>query len=499
MPEDVLLVLAPQISVNDDLATLVEWYVPDEGAVSLGAPLCSLETTKARFDVAADRAGHVLHLAGPGSEVKVKQPLALIGPSVDALKAKRHELLAPGKSSTAPAKATDRAAKLASELGVDLARIQAEGVIREEDVRRAASRLAAGSSVEQRGAVIIPPTPDEPGYVRPDFLKLIERDPAFRALSSDAKVYMYRSFGAQIGDNVKIGNGSIIIGRAIRLADAAEIGSDCYIKVERLVLGKMSVIGDRARISTREVQIGDMFFSGEDVLIGGGGAFGPRSSLRVGAGCLVSAGCVLNTNEPIVLGDEVGLSPNVQLFTHNHWQNILRGYLARHAPISVESGAYIAGNSLVAPGVRIGEGATVLANSVVAASVEPYAIVSGVPAKVVSRTNTNLTGDQKEQIVRRFMGELSDVLQFNGFDPADVAFVPKLDQQQAPGAKVVLTFEAAVAAISDSPVIFDLTRFQVHGTETRLSDEVRNFLRRRGIRFKPIYWRYRHEPDFYAR
>ena len=505
MSEDIFVVTVPQLGVNDEVAIVVEWYVADEATVSVGELLCTLETSKALFDVEAEATGHVVHLVDAGSEVRISQPMALIGSSLETLKAEKERYVGQVgvESSTqrtdgGPAKATRKAVSLARELGIDLADIGVSGIVREEDVRRFAAQSARSVS-PGREEWVMPPSPDEVGFVAPEFLKKIEKNPAFAQLSSDLKVYLYRSYGAQIGENVKIASGSIILSRVIRLSDNAEIGPDCYIKTERFVLGKMSVIGNRARIVTREVVIGDVFFSGENILIGGGGAWGPRSSLHVGDSCLVSSSCVLNTGEPITLGDEVGLSSNVRLYTHNHWQNVLRGYSARHASIVVESGAYITGNCLVVPGVRIGEGATVLANSVVDANVDSYTVVSGVPARVVSHINTDLTRVQKDHIMQRLMPEMSDILRLQGFDPETVVYVSTYDCRTATQAKVILTFE--IINLPDSlerPVIFDLTSFHVYGSQTRLSDEVRNFLRRRGIRFKPIYWRYTYDKGFYV-
>lgn len=245
--------------------------------------------------------------------------------------------------------------------------------------------------------------------------------------------------------------------------------------------------------------VGDVLFSGENILIGGGGGFGPRSYLHVGDRCLISSNCLLNTGESITIGNEVGLSPHVQLYTHNHWQNVLRGYTARHAPIVVEDGAYITGNCLVAPGVRVGEGATVMANSVVAANVDAFTAVSGTPATVVAHVKTDLTEAQKDRIVRHMMTEMADALRFQGFNPDSVVYVPAYDWQHPPEAEIILTFKVTdLPDPIERPVIFDLASFNVYGAQTRLSDEVRNFLRRRGIRFKPILWRYTHDEGFYV-
>ncbi|GAB6260880.1 CatB-related O-acetyltransferase [Photobacterium sp. R1] len=49
----------------------------------------------------------------------------------------------------------------------------------------------------------------------------------------------------------------------------------------------------------------------------------------------------------------------------------------------IHDGVWLGMRSMIMPGVTIGEGAIVAANSVVTQDVEPYSIVSGAPAKIV--------------------------------------------------------------------------------------------------------------------
>lgn len=51
--------------------------------------------------------------------------------------------------------------------------------------------------------------------------------------------------------------------------------------------------------------------------------------------------------------------------------------------IVVENDVWIGSRAVINPGIRIGNGAIILANSVVTKNVEPYQIVGGVPAKVI--------------------------------------------------------------------------------------------------------------------
>ena len=143
MSEGLFVVTVPQLGVNEELATLIEWYVADAGTVSVGEPLCTLETTKTVFDVEAEATGHVVHLVYAGSEVRISQPIALLGSNVEALRAEKGQYVSQVRTESStqkvdggPVRATQKANGLAQQLGVDLTEIPGEGIIREQDVIR---------------------------------------------------------------------------------------------------------------------------------------------------------------------------------------------------------------------------------------------------------------------------------------------------------------------------------------------------------------------------
>jgi acetyltransferase-like isoleucine patch superfamily enzyme len=481
-------IVVPQMGVNDSSATLVAWQLEDGARAASGEVLCTLETTKTTLDLEVEREGFLLHLVEEGAQVAVGGSIALIGDELAALEAERERRRSRPEGQRP--RATRKAERLAAELGVDLGAIRSDEILREEDVRR-----AAGASGAARDAVS-PVREDEEGFVDPGFLREVESDPAFAALPGPRKLELYREHGARIGEGVTLGEGVRLFAQVLRLGDGVSIGDGAALRAQRLELGPMVLLGAGTKLSTREVVLGDVTYVGEGVLIGGGGAWGPRSSLRTGHSCLVSSRCILNCGEPIRIGSEVGLSPGVQLYTHNHWQSVLEGYPARHAPITLEDKVYLTGNVLVAPGVRVGRGATVLANSLVADDVPERAVMAGVPARRVGQTEGNLSRSRKRQIVERLMEELGEHLRFLGLPDHQVRFLESVPGGELPeGTGVLLGFEVEEAEAGDDLVVFDLEALQVRGRQNRLSDEVRNFLRRRGIRFSPIHWRYTHDSD----
>jgi len=147
---------------------LLAWLVHEGDLVKEGQPLARIETDKAIVDIPAPRDGVVLRLKfSPGDIIHVGEVFVILGePGEAAAPAPQVGVgvvgvleEAPPEPAPAPIKlvlATPVVRKLAKDLGVDLATVTGtgpQGRILEEDVRRAAARVAA------------PPTPTagEPG------------------------------------------------------------------------------------------------------------------------------------------------------------------------------------------------------------------------------------------------------------------------------------------------------------------------------------------------
>ena len=86
--------------------------------------------------------------------------------------------------------------------------------------------------------------------------------------------------------------------------------------------------------------------------------------------------------ERITVGNDAIVGYDATLLCHEFLQDEYR-----LGNVVVEDRAMIGAGAIVLPGVTIGEGAQVAANSLVAEDVPPETTVAGVPAEVVSRAN----------------------------------------------------------------------------------------------------------------
>lgn len=93
----------------------------------------------------------------------------------------------------------------------------------------------------------------------------------------------------------------------------------------------------------------------------------------------------LGGSDQVTLGDRVSIAPRVTLVTSSHpnFSGIRPVAPVARGPVTIEADAWIGAGAVILPGVRIGRGAIVGANSVVTEDVAPLTIVAGLPARPI--------------------------------------------------------------------------------------------------------------------
>lgn len=115
-----------------------------------------------------------------------------------------------------------------------------------------------------------------------------------------------------------------------------------------------------------------------------------RGGLRIGRDTMINRGCVLDSRGGLRIGERVNLSPEVQIYTADHDAQS-PSFAERRSPVQIEDYAWISTRATILPGVTIGRGAVVAAGAVVTQDVPPYAIVGGVPARIIGERTRDLS------------------------------------------------------------------------------------------------------------
>ena len=113
----------------------------------------------------------------------------------------------------------------------------------------------------------------------------------------------------------------------------------------------------------------------------------PGKGLECGNDVDFALGVIVTTNGGVTIGNRVLLGYRTQILSANHRIPEGKGRIfgAGHdqAPVSIGDDVWLGANSIVLPGVNIGEGAIVAAGSVVTKDVAAFTIVGGIPAKII--------------------------------------------------------------------------------------------------------------------
>lgn len=108
--------------------------------------------------------------------------------------------------------------------------------------------------------------------------------------------------------------------------------------------------------------------------------FGNR--VKFGKGVFINHSAILSASGGIEFEDGVMVAPGVRIATINHDMNN-RHTIYTYGKVTIKKNAWLGMNVTVCPGVTIGKYAVVGAGAVVTKDVPDYAVVGGVPAKIL--------------------------------------------------------------------------------------------------------------------
>jgi acetyltransferase-like isoleucine patch superfamily enzyme len=139
------------------------------------------------------------------------------------------------------------------------------------------------------------------------------------------------------------------------------------------------------------IEVGDQCMIAELVTLCAGLApghdLGPVPVLRLGDRCVIGRGSHIVAHHSIEIGDDVFTGPYVYITDQNHSYADIEVPVGRQWPVNstvrIGSGSWLGTGAIILPGATLGRNVVVAAGAVVRGTVPDYAVVGGVPAKVI--------------------------------------------------------------------------------------------------------------------
>lgn len=115
-------------------------------------------------------------------------------------------------------------------------------------------------------------------------------------------------------------------------------------------------------------------------------SFYEPKNITIGDDTIIGERAVLDGRDKLMIGNHVDIASEVMIYNGQHDIND-ESFKAVFEPVVIEDYVFIGPRAIILPGVTLGKGSVVAAGAVVTKNVEPFAIVGGVPAKVIGERN----------------------------------------------------------------------------------------------------------------
>jgi acetyltransferase-like isoleucine patch superfamily enzyme len=260
--------------------------------------------------------------------------------------------------------------------------------------------------------------------------------------------------------NIHIEAEELLIGNNVKF------GKDINIKVRgKFQLGDHSIVGDRFTANAEEIIIGEYFYNGptdsRGMVIGGGGANFPYAKLKIGDRAVCHTGHI-NLASPVTIGNDVGLSHDVDLITHGFWYSVLEGYPRTFDSINIGNNVIIGWKTVIMSGVNITDNVVVGSHSTVTKDLlQSRGIYAGTPAKLI-KSIQEPSLSEKILLLEGMISSFKDLVRYYIVD------------------KINIQIDYPYVQINDLKI--NVQDFSYQGEHDDVTDAFRDFARRYGIK-----------------
>jgi len=254
----------------------------------------------------------------------------------------------------------------------------------------------------------------------------------------------------------------------IDIHETVEIGNNVRINCDTIKLGKFCKIGNNVTIDCTTFESDEWLFMWDGVEVGRGGCYGPNSSVKIGRGVGIFENTIINPSESVEIGDNCGIGAEVMIWTHGAWLDVLQGFPADFGPVRIGKNVWLPARSIVLPNVSIGDNVVIGINSIINRDLPSGCFAAGSPCKVIKEKvyPKKVTPSEQSILIKNIVGKWYDLHETKGIDGVQTKYETgkiKLIQGQ-------------------NVTIYDIGNKTIKGYINNVSEDLRDFLRRNGIK-----------------
>jgi len=273
----------------------------------------------------------------------------------------------------------------------------------------------------------------------------------------------------KIGINCNIKANNIEIGKNVIMGDNVNIVCD------NLKLGDNTILGSNININCKSFIAGEWLFMWDGVEVGRGGSYGPTSNVKIGKRVGIFEKTIINPSDSVTIGDDVGIGGEVMIWTHGAWLDVMQGFPADFGPVNIGNNVWLPARSIVLPNVSIGDNTVIGIGSIINKNIPSGSLAAGTPCKVIKENYypIKLNKEEKAKIVNNILNDWKILIKYKNRE------IPNINYDKN---REILTLSHLEKNNAPNNTIFNLEKRTIEGYESDVSEDLRDYLRRRGIK-----------------
>lgn len=255
----------------------------------------------------------------------------------------------------------------------------------------------------------------------------------------------------------------------IDIHPSVKIGKNVKIKCKSIKLGEFCIIGDNVTIECNKFEAHSWLFMWHGVEVGRGGCNGKNSNVKIGKGVGIFENTVINPSESVEIGDNCGIGADVMIWTHGAWLDVMQGFPHDFGPVKLGNNVWLPARSIVLPNVTIGDNVVIGTNSIINRDLPDGCLAAGTPCKVIREGlyPRPLNDKDLKKLVEHICSDWIDLCISKGITRNIEVWYEKR--------KIFLNQNSL-------QTIYYLDDRKIEGHTNDVSEDLRDYLRRRGIK-----------------